>query len=112
MRWKLIIPVSLAAALIGAGAVIVLGLPNATGYKLTPTLTMAATLLIPIISIAAASIFVYRHTAKRRRLQAFTTGMLASLLTLTALFVGILLTGERRSHEEPIPTPAPQRQLG
>ena len=104
MRWKLLTLASLIAALVGAGACIAAarfldaparGLPRA-GW-------VAAALVVPVAAITFASVFVYRHTARRRALQAAATALLAALLTLTALLVGSILT--RRSAPELLPAP-------
>jgi hypothetical protein len=39
----------------------------------SPGLLVFSTLLLPVAAIVVASIFVYRHTARRRKLQAFLT---------------------------------------
>jgi hypothetical protein len=44
--------------------------------------------LIPLIATALASIFVYRHTARRRKLQALVTAAIALLFTLTLFILG------------------------
>ena len=103
MRWKLLIAASLLAAAAGAGAC------YAAAYFLlrpgapTPAWAAVAALLAPLGAITYASIFVYRHTARRRALQAAATGLLASLLTLTALTLGSAL----RARPEPGTSPAP-----
>ena len=88
MRWKLLLVASLLAAIIGAGAMlgIVLILHGSVSRPLTLDLTTAATLSISIVAITAAGIFVYRHTARRRLLQAVLTTLFAALLTLASLF--------------------------
>lgn len=48
-------------------------------------LAVAGAILIPLIIVTAASIFVYRHTPRRRKLQAALTVLLAFLLTALAL---------------------------
>lgn len=86
MRLRLVIAASLLAAIVGAGSCIalVLGVFSVKALS-SPGLLVASTLLLPIAAIIFASIFVYRHTARRRKLQAFITAMLATALTL-ALF--------------------------
>jgi len=96
MRLKLVIAASLLAAIAGAGSCIalVLGVFAVTSWS-NPGLLVTSTLLLPIASIIFASIFVYRHTARRRKLQAFLTATLSTLLTL-ALFVGASILSSRR----------------
>ena len=72
MRWRLVIAASLLAAIVGAGSCIalVLGVFSVKALS-SPGLLVASILLLPAGAIIFASIFVYRHTARRRRLQAF-----------------------------------------
>jgi hypothetical protein len=89
LRWKLLIIASILAALIGAGtffAVAYIILDPARNLRVPIWLT-AATLIVPLAATVYACIFVYRHTARRRTLQAILTALLALLLTLTALFL-------------------------
>jgi len=98
MRWKLLIITSLLAALIGA-------LPLLLGFhfgifgsfpttwsvlliNLNPRVLLS--LLLPIAAITYATVFVYRHTARRRVLQASITALLAVLLTSAALNFGVM----------------------
>jgi hypothetical protein len=92
MRLKLVVIASLLAAIVGAGSCI--------GLVLGVFLLVTSTLLLPIAAIIFSSIFVYRHTARRRRLQAFLTVVLATLLTL-ALFVVASILSARRNPTEP-----------
>jgi heme/copper-type cytochrome/quinol oxidase subunit 2 len=61
---------------------------------------VASTLLLPVATIVFASIFVYRHTAKRRKLQALLTTLIATLLTLCIFIVASILSA-RLSPIEP-----------
>jgi hypothetical protein len=61
--------------------------------------------LLPTLAILLASIFVYRHTAKRRKLQAALTAIIASVLTISFFVLASILTARR----EPLqPQPGPQ----
>ena len=83
MRLRLVIAASLLAAIVGAGSCIALVLGVFSVKALSnPGLLVSSTLLLPIAAIIFASIFVYRHTARRRRLQALITALLATVLTL------------------------------
>ena len=106
MRLRLVIAASLLAALVGAGSCIalVLGVFSVKALS-SPGLLVASTLLLPAAAIVFASIFVYRHTARRRRLQAFLTAILATLLTL-ALFTSASILSARWNPVEP-PQPGP-----
>jgi hypothetical protein len=86
LRWKLLVITSLAAAVLGAGLFVALA-SILSAYELRPPFRLGvATLLLPLASITYATIFVYRHTARRRKLQASLTALLSLLLTACALF--------------------------
>jgi len=94
MRLKLVIAASVLAAVVGAGICIALVLGVFSVKTLSnPGLLVISTLVLPIATIAFASIFVYRHTARRRKLQAFLTALIAIILTLTFLIAASILTG-------------------
>ncbi|HEU4768009.1 MAG TPA: hypothetical protein VFS77_11565 [Pyrinomonadaceae bacterium] len=93
MRLKLVIAASLLAAVVGAGSCIALVLGVFSVKVLSsPGLLAASTLVLPVLTIVFASIFVYRHTARRRKLQAFLTAILAILLTLSIFILASILT--------------------
>ena len=103
MRLKLVIAASVLAAIVGAGSCIALVLGVFAVKALSnPGLLVTSTLLLPIATIAFASIFVYRHTARRRKLQAFLTATIAIILTLGIFITAAILTG-RYSPLEPRP---------
>jgi len=110
MRLKLVLAASVLAAVVGAGICIALVLGVFSVKALSnPGLLVTSTLLLPIAAIAFASIFVYRHTARRRKLQAFLTAIIAILLTLTFFIAAAIVTGrysplEPRSPGEPVAT--------
>ena len=108
MRWKLLLIASLLATLVGAGATlgIVIGVLGTPGQFTAPDLAVLGTLIIPVAAITFASIFVYRHTARRRRLQAMATALLAAILTLTILIVSSMLFSKPAPLEVP---PVPRR---
>jgi integral membrane sensor domain MASE1 len=107
MRLKLVFLVSLLAAVAGAGSCIALVLGVFSRQALaSPGLLVLSTFLLPLATIIFASIFVYRHTARRRRLQAFLTLVLATLLTV-ALFIVTSIVTTRRDRMEPV-RPGPQ----
>jgi len=101
MRLKLVFAASALAALVGAGSCIALVLGVFSTAALSrPGLLVASTLLAPIATIVFAAIFVYRHTARRRRLQALLTTLIATLLTL-CLFILASVLSARRVPTEP-----------
>jgi len=94
MRPKLVVGVSSLAALVGAGSciAIVFGVFSSLNPVTRPGLVVAATFLLPVVAITFASIFVYRHTARRRKLQAFMTAVIATVLTLALFILAIILS--------------------
>jgi ABC-type amino acid transport system permease subunit len=92
LRWKLLIATSLVAVAVGAGGST--GLIHAVLYysKYHPLrggwlFTIFYLEIIPLAVIIGTSIFVYRHTARRRKLQAVLTGLVALILIhLIAIF--------------------------
>jgi uncharacterized membrane-anchored protein len=101
MRLRLVLAASLLAAIVGAGSCIalVLGIFSAKALS-NPGLLVTSTLLLPTGAIVFASIFVYRHTARRRRLQALLTAILATVLTL-GLFVCASILSARLNPQVP-----------
>lgn len=101
MRLKLVFAAAALAALVGAGSCIALVLGVFSANALTNTgLLAASTLFLPIATITFAAIFVYRHTARRRKLQAFLTTLIAILLTLCLLVIASIVS-TRRGHADP-----------
>ncbi|HEX6649366.1 MAG TPA: hypothetical protein VF075_07495 [Pyrinomonadaceae bacterium] len=93
MRLRLVLAASLLAAVAGAGTCIALVLGVFTVKALSsPGLLLASTLLLPAATIIFASIFVYRHTARRRKLQALLTAILATVLTIALFFCASILS--------------------
>jgi len=102
MRLKLVIAASVLAAVVGAGSCVALVLGVFAVQTLSsPGLLAASTLLLPVATIVFASIFVYRHTARRRKLQAVLTAILATLLTLS-IFVLASVLSSRGTTGDPI----------
>ena len=94
MRWKLLLLTSSLAALVSAGACLGLAyaLPGVFERVRAPQDAVAiAVLALPIGIITAASIFVYRHTARLRPLQAALTAVFSAALTLSLIFAGTFL---------------------
>ncbi|MCA1557093.1 MAG: hypothetical protein LC731_00975 [Acidobacteria bacterium] len=107
MRWKLLIITSLVAALVGAGGTLSLafGLTGSTRRPAALDTYVLLILLVPIASVFFAAFFVYRHTARWRKVQALSTALLSILLTLTILIAASLLTGTTFAEEGPPATP-------
>lgn len=111
MRWKLLVLATLLATIVGAGAALGLVYGLTSSIENLPRSSYAlGALLIPIAAITFASIFVYRHTARRRRLQAMLTALISIALTLTTLLLASLLY--TKSAPSPTPAPSTPRTVG
>jgi uncharacterized membrane protein len=109
MRLKLVFLSSLIAASVGAGSAIAIIISVFSSLKpiSSPGLLVLSTFLLPALAVLLATVFVYRHTARRRKLQAALTTFVALLLTI-ALFV---LASIYTSRRQPLaPQPGPQRR--
>jgi hypothetical protein len=110
MRLKLVLISSLIAAIVGAGSAIAIILAVFSSLKpiSAPGLFVVSTYLLPTSAAALAAVFVYRHTARRRKLQAGLTALIALLLTISFFLVASILTARR----DPVqPQPQPQQTL-
>ena len=97
MRLKLVIISSLVAALVGAGSAIAIILTVFSSLKpiSSPGLLVLSTYLLPMLMIVLSTMFVYRHTARRRKLQAALTAILALLLTIAFFVVASVVTARQ-----------------
>ena len=104
---KLLIVASLLAAVVGVGSCFAVAffLLAPTKNVAPPMWAAAASLVVPLAATAYAAVFVYRHTSRRRVLQAAATALLALLLTLTALLLCSTLNGRPRPEIIPATTP-------
>jgi amino acid transporter len=107
MRLKLVLISALIAAVAGAGSAIAIILSVFSSLKpiITPGLLVVSTYLLPLLATLLASIFVYRHTARRRRLQAVLTAIIA-LVLIILLFVLASIVTARREPIQQQPGPA------
>jgi purine-cytosine permease-like protein len=106
MRLKLVLAASLLAAIAGAGSCIALVFGFFSVKTLSnPGLLVSSTLLLPVLAIIFSSIFVYRHTARRRKLQALLTAILATLLTFALIIFATILSARRNQIEPTQPGP-------
>ena len=101
MRLKLVFISAVVAATVGAGCAIAIILSVFSSLKpiSAPGLLVLATFLLPAVAILLAAIFVYRHTARRRKLQAALTVFICLILTLAFFVIGSIFT----SRNNPIP---------
>ena len=107
MRLKLVLISSLIAAIVGAGSTTLIILLVFSKPVTTPGLLALSTYLLPVASILLAAIFVYRHTARRRRLQAALTALISLLLTV-GIFLLVSILSAPRVKQLPPPTEAPR----
>jgi hypothetical protein len=111
MRLKLVFIASLVAANLGTGLAIAIILFTFSSLEpiTTPGLLIFSTYLLPLLTTLLAAIFVYRHTARRRKLQAALTVLVTLLLTLALFLIASILT----SRPGPVqPEPGLQRNVG
>jgi hypothetical protein len=94
MRLKLVLISALLAAVAGAGSAIAIILSVFSSLKpiTAPGLLVVSTYLLPTLATLLASIFVYRHTARRRRLQALLTAIITVLLTILFFVLASIIT--------------------
>jgi hypothetical protein len=108
MRLKLVIIGSLIAAILGAGLAIVLVLLifSTLSSMSTAGPVVLAIYLLPVLTTLLAAMFVYRHTARRRKLQAALTAIISLLLSLALFFIASLASAPPKNLQ---PTPATPR---
>jgi uncharacterized membrane protein len=84
VRWKLLLVVSLAGGLIAVGfwAILVVAIFGSASVMAQEDWRLLSSFAVPLVTTVAASIFVYRHTSRRRKLQAFLTTILVLIATL------------------------------
>lgn len=111
MRLKLVLISSLIAAVAGAGSAIaiIMWVFSSLTPVTAPGLLVVATYLLPTLATLLASIFVYRHTARRRKLQATLTAIIALVLTLSFFILASIITARRTPIQ---PSPGQQHNVG
>ncbi|MEJ7710606.1 MAG: hypothetical protein WKF84_12230 [Pyrinomonadaceae bacterium] len=93
MRWKILLIASTIAAVASTSAILVLALPVYSNPEPSPQrLAIAGATLIALTSTTLACIFVYRHTPRRRKLQAALTVLFTGVLVIIALLIASLLS--------------------
>ncbi|MCA1616748.1 MAG: hypothetical protein LC800_22185 [Acidobacteria bacterium] len=109
MRWKLLIITSVAAALLGVGgsAGLLYLLTGSAAPHRQPGLIAAGPLLFPLAVITFASVFVYRHTARRRKTQAAATALISLALTLAVFSASTFYVVCCEPPPRPLPAPTP-----
>jgi len=89
MRWKLVIISSLIAALVALGlwCAVAIGLFGSASALARHDWLLLGSAALPLLVAAFGAVFVYRHTAKRRKLQATITSLLVLFLTVGLYFL-------------------------
>lgn len=107
MRLKLVLIAAFLSAVVGSGAsiAIILGKFSSLNGLSAPDLLVASTLILPVVTVVVAAIFVYRHTARRRKTQALLTGILGVFLSLAILIMASLLTSHATPSQPPQDAP-------
>ena len=107
MRLKLVMIASLVAALLGSGVAIflVLLMFSTPSSMATGGPVVFALYLLPVLTTFLAAMFVYRHTARRRRLQAALTTIISLLFSLALFFVASLASAPSKELQPPTETP-------
>ena len=105
MRWKLLVLASSAAALIAFGlwSALAIGVFDTASGLAGHTWLLFASAIVPLAVAAYAGVFVYRHTARKRKTQAAFAVMLSLFLTLGTYLVAAQMLPDRltipRTHE-------------
>lgn len=96
MRLRLVLLVSLVGTIVGSGipiviSILVYGSMIRAAYLRRFVATGNLIDLIPFIVAIVGAVFVYRHTARRRKLQAALAGVLIVLLSWMVLIASVAL---------------------
>ena len=104
MRLKLVFVSSLIAAIIGAGGAIaiILFAFSSLAPLLKPGAIVFTTFLLPLAATLSAAMFVYRHTARRRKLQAALTTIISLLIILAAFVLASIVTSRSAPPQPPV----------
>jgi hypothetical protein len=86
MRWKLLVIASFVAALISCGlwSALAIGAFGSARALARNDWLLLSSLIIPLGIAVYSAVFVYRHTARRRKTQATFTVVLTLIFTLVA----------------------------
>jgi hypothetical protein len=111
MRLKLVLIASLIAAIAGAGTAVAVSLAAFASLKplTNPGVLAFLTYLLPLLTTLLASIFVYRHTARRRKLQAALTALVTLSLSIGILVCASIVTARADPAQ---PQPVLPRNVG
>lgn len=91
MRWKLVGLVSLICGLIAFGLwelIVALWLGRLARPVFVDNRILFLTSVVPLLTAAASAFFVYRHTSKRRRLQAILSFLMTLAIAAASFSLG------------------------
>jgi cytochrome bd-type quinol oxidase subunit 2 len=97
MRWKLLIIASIAAALLSCGlwSALVISVFGSARVLARNDLLLISSAIIPLAVAVYSGVFVYRHTARRRKTQATFTVLMTLVLTLGSYLAASQLFPDR-----------------
>ncbi|HVS21016.1 MAG TPA: hypothetical protein VHD88_04170 [Pyrinomonadaceae bacterium] len=89
MRWKLLVIASIVAALVACGlwSTLAIGLFGTARDLARHDWLLLASAAVPLAVTAFAGVFIYRHTARRRKTQAVFTVLLTLFLSVGTYLV-------------------------
>jgi ABC-type multidrug transport system permease subunit len=97
MRWKLLLLASLVAAILGFGlwCALTVAFFGTAAELARHDWIFLASFLLPLGLAVYSGVFVYRHTARRRKTQAILSVILTLALASLAYFITVKLSPER-----------------
>ena len=97
MRWKLVVVTSLTAAVVACGlwSTLAIGIFGSARAMARSDSILLSSLIIPLSITALASLFIYRHTARKRKTQAVITVLLAFMFTPIAYIAAWILLPDK-----------------
>jgi uncharacterized membrane protein len=97
MRWKLLVIVSLAAALLACGlwSAIAIGFFGSAREFARHEWLLLSSAIVPLALAVYAGVFTYRHTARRRKTQAMLTIIVVLFLSCGIYLVASILFPNR-----------------
>ena len=119
MRLKFVLLMSLIGAVVAAASstiiiTLTMGWSGLAVDRLEFRINDWVTLMVipPVVMSVLASVFVYRHTARRRKLQGGLTGIMIILFSLIIILVALSLVPRRRLNVvDPLPNAGLNRFL-
>ena len=108
MRWKLLVLVSIVAALVACGvwSLLIMIIFGSVRPIQPHDWLLLASEAVPLALAGFAGFFIYRHTARRRRTQALLTVLLTLVLSIAACLAAIRLFPNTitiyRGHDGPL----------